>query len=97
MFLRKIVCKKDGKAHSYWALVESRRTSRGPSRHIVSYLGEVDAAGRLGLKLEAEQQENYQASRFDDTSPKWVDVDVRRVTVECSRDFGGGPIMKTDF
>jgi len=88
MFLRKIVRKKDGKTHGYWALVESRRTSRGPRQHIVSYLGEMDGAGRLGLKLAAEQQESYQASLFDDTTPEWVEVDVRRVTVERSRDFG---------
>ncbi len=48
----------------------------------------MDAAGRLGLNLAAEKQKNYQASLFDDTTPEWVEVDVRKVTVEHSRDFG---------
>lgn len=88
MYLRKIVRQKDGKAHAYWALVESRRTARGPRQFVVSYLGEMDAAGRLGLKLAVEPQDSYQASLFDDTIPEWVEVDVRGVSVERTRDFG---------
>src|SRR5256886_8718821 len=49
MYLRRCYRQKDGKRHGYWALVESYRTSRGPRQRVVAYLGEMDAAGRLGV------------------------------------------------
>lgn len=42
MFLRRYVRNKDGKTHSYFALVESVRTERGPRQQIVAYLGELN-------------------------------------------------------
>ena len=53
MYLRRCCRQKDGKRHGYWALVESYRTSRGPRQRVVAYLGEMDAAGRLGLHQQA--------------------------------------------
>lgn len=41
MFLREYHRTKDGKRHTYFALVESRRTERGPRQHIVAQLGEL--------------------------------------------------------
>ncbi|MGD2108174.1 MAG: IS1634 family transposase [Phycisphaerae bacterium] len=41
MYLRKYQRTKDGKRHAYFALVESRRTERGPRQHIVAQLGEL--------------------------------------------------------
>lgn len=41
MFLTRLTPKKDGKRHTYWALVESVRTERGPRHRVVSYLGEL--------------------------------------------------------
>jgi hypothetical protein len=41
MFLRKYQRTKDGKRHTYFALVESRRTQRGPRQRIVAQLGEL--------------------------------------------------------
>ena len=41
MFLRKYQRTKDGKRHTYFALVESRRTERGPRQRIVAQLGEL--------------------------------------------------------
>jgi transposase len=41
MFLRKYRRAKDGKRHTYFALVESRRTERGPRQRIVAQLGEL--------------------------------------------------------
>ena len=41
MFLKRLTRNKDGKRHTYWALVESIRTDRGPRHRIVSYLGEL--------------------------------------------------------
>ena len=42
MFLRRYKRNKDGKAHTYYALVESVRTDTGPRQHIVAYLGELN-------------------------------------------------------
>ena len=42
MFLKRIKS-KDGKRRTYWALVKSVRTARGPHHEVVSYLGERQA------------------------------------------------------
>src|SRR4029077_14253054 len=42
MFLRRYTRSKDGKTHTYYALVESVRTDAGPRQHIVAYLGELN-------------------------------------------------------
>jgi transposase len=42
MFLRRYSRTKDGKTHTYYALVESVRTNAGPRQHIVAYLGELN-------------------------------------------------------
>jgi len=41
MFLRRCKRKKNGKQHTYWALVESYRTARGFCQRVVAYLGEL--------------------------------------------------------
>lgn len=41
MFLRKYQRSKDGKRHTYFALVESQRTERGPRQRVVAQLGEL--------------------------------------------------------
>ena len=43
MFLRAYRRVKDGKSHTYFALVESYRTQRGPRQRIVTELGELSA------------------------------------------------------
>ena len=48
MFLRRITRRKGSKALSYWALVESYRTARGPRQRVVSYLGELTDTERAG-------------------------------------------------
>lgn len=88
MYLRKINRRKDGKDHYYWALVESRRTVRGPRQHVVAYLGEMDHAGRLGIKMAAEGRDDQQGGLFDDIEPEWVEVNIRAVRTEKTRDFG---------
>ena len=88
MYIRKITRKKDGKTHAYWALVESRRTARGPRQHVVAYLGEMDAAGRIGVKKAAEGRSDHQADLFEKLEPEWVEVNVRAVRTERVRDFG---------
>jgi transposase len=90
MFIRQCYRKKNGKRHAYWALVESYRTSRGPRQRIVSYLGEMDARGRLGIRQAAiGQGMQYQRMLFDDVAPQWVEVDTSRIRVERCVDFGG--------
>jgi transposase len=89
MFLKKISVDKDGKRHDYWALVESVRTERGPRHRVVSYLGDMDEAGRLGIQQAAEGHPDVQSSLFEETStPDWVEVNVRKVRTERSRRFG---------
>jgi transposase len=90
MFIRQCYRKKNGKRHAYWALIESYRTSRGPRQHIVSYLGEMDERGRLGIRqLATSQGLQYQRRLFDDVAPRWVEVDTSRIRVERCVDFGG--------
>jgi len=61
MYLRRINHKQaDGVKRDYWVLLESYRTERGPRQRIVSYLGESDSAGRLGMKQAAEGKDYYQ-------------------------------------
>jgi hypothetical protein len=88
MFLRKISIKKNGKRHDYWALVESVRTARGPRHRVVSYLGDVDEAGRLEVQHAAGVQAPTQESLFDTREPQWVEVDVHKVGIERPRRFG---------
>jgi len=90
MFIRQCYRKKNGKRHAYWALVESCRTSRGPRQRIVSYLGEMDERGRLGMLQTATAQGLHHERRlFDDVAPRWVEVDTSRIRVERCVDFGG--------
>ena len=47
MFLRHKICRKDGKEHRYWSIVENRRVSGGRTvqRHVL-YLGEINDSQR---------------------------------------------------
>lgn len=90
MYLRRCYRRKDGKRHAYWALVESYRATRGPRQRVVAYLGEMDEAGRLGVRQQAEHGDGTrQAGLFDQAQPEWVEVDLERVAVERTREFGG--------
>jgi transposase len=42
MFLRRYQRTKQGKTHTYYALVESIRTDAGPRQHVVAHLGELN-------------------------------------------------------
>ncbi len=94
MFIRPCYRKKNGKRHAYWALVESVRTDRGPRQRTVAYLGQLDEAGRLGVKRAAEgnkQSGEDQLQLWEDNSPapEWVEVDTANVRVENRLAFGG--------
>ena len=92
MYLRRCYRRKDGKRHSYWALVESYRTARGPRQRVVAYLGELDEQGRLGVQRVAQPDPAPQSALFgeEESSREWVEVDLGGVRVERSRPFGGG-------
>jgi transposase len=89
VYIRKTTIHKDGKAHHYWALVESYRTERGPRQRVVAWLGEMDEAGRLGVERVAEGDSGFQQNLFEKTEPEWVEIDVKRVRVENVVGFGG--------
>lgn len=97
MFLRRFERYKNGKVHSYWALVESYRTGRGSRQRTVAYLGELKPSeqsgwAQLGRRLAGEQRP--QPSLFD---PPRVDepaddepvlINLKGVRFERLRDFG---------
>jgi len=88
VYLRRCYRKKQNQRHAYWALVESYRTARGPRQRVVAYLGEMDEGGRIGVQ-QAAQPQVEQAKLFEKVEPEWVEVDLKRVRVECARQFGG--------
>jgi transposase len=101
MFLKRCTRKKNGKPHTYWQLVESYRTARGPRHRVVAYLGELDVGehrgwGRLALQLDGRAAAKArQLMLFDvvgkcdrNPVPRYVEVDLRRIRVEQTRDFG---------
>ena len=101
MYIRQQFKVVDGKRKAYWALVESVRTDRGPRQRVVSWLGSLDEAGRLGIleaaKGQSAARDNENAYRqlalfeYEDQSiePRWVRVNAKAVRVENKKHFGG--------
>lgn len=91
VYLRRCYRAREGKRHAYWALVKSVRTARGPRQQVVAYLGEMDAAGRLGMAdAAAGGGEPAQGKLFEPPpTRRWVEVDHQRVRLENGRSFGG--------
>jgi hypothetical protein len=100
MFLRRLVRKKNGKPHTYWALAESYRTAQGSRQRIVAYLGELGGDEQDGwmqlcshLNGEADRR-RPQPTLFDpprrdvpsDDEP-WL-VKLSSIRLERTRDFG---------
>lgn len=87
---------KNGKSHVYWALVKSVRTARGPRHEVVSYLGELSKSERAGWAKVARIVDHKPEFHVPDLLPKEkedpvpenVEVEVRGVRVERTRDFG---------
>jgi hypothetical protein len=96
MFLRRINVKKDGKAHAYWALLESVRTARGPRQRTVAYLGELKPTEQTGwaeVRRLLDRQPLPEATLFADPGvaehvPEQITVNVRGVRVARTCDFG---------
>ena len=99
MFLKKYQRRKNGKRHTYWGLVESYRTSRGPRHRLVAYLGELDEShkkgwARLAQKIELKRMPIVHPTLFDqkrevdEAVPEKVTVKIDGVRVESTKDFG---------
>lgn len=101
MFLRRYERRKNGKRHSYWALVESYRTAQGSRQRVVAYLGDLqsgeqDGWTKLGSHLDGNQRSRRpQLSLFDPpgtpsegSSDEWVKIRLGGVRFERLRDFG---------
>ena len=51
-------------------------------------LGELDGHGRLAIR-QRNAEDGYQRGLFEDEEPEWIEVDLKRITVERTRKFGG--------
>jgi transposase len=80
MFLRCQRRKKDGKAHEYWSIVESRRLGNGRvAQRQVLYLGEINASQREAWRKTIEVQDagqRRQVALFPAGSMPCDDVDA---------------------
>jgi transposase len=98
MFLRRCVRRKNGKPHTYWALVESYRTARGSRQRLVAYLGELQRTeqsgwAQLGRKLSGKQRPQgslFDPPHYDDPADgeEPVLVRLKGVALDRLRDFG---------
>jgi transposase len=95
MFLRRCERRKNGKKHTYWALVESYRTAQGSRQRVVAYLGDLKASERSGwaqLGKHLPLRDRPQPSLFDppacDEPDEEVLVQLRGIRLENLRDFG---------
>jgi transposase len=85
MFLRRYQRTKDGKRHTYFALVESRRSTRGPRQRIVAQLGELTEDQQRRWQRTAifhtRHEDGHELPLFldDDAAPAAHDPDVVRV------------------
>jgi transposase len=97
VFLRRCERRKNGKCHSYWALVESYRTAKGSRQRVIAYLGELQPSEQSGwamLGCNLDGKARPQPSLFDPPpldEPRHDEpalVDVKGVRLERLRDFG---------
>jgi transposase len=96
MFLRRYERRKNGKRHTYWALVESIRTGRGSRQKMVAYLGELKKSERNGwaqLGRRMDRKNRPSPTLFDPPAYSEPEDDVELVRIkgvqlERMRDFG---------
>jgi len=96
MFLKRIRVAANGKRHTYWTLVKSIRTARGPRHQVVAYLGELRSAERAGWANVARIVNHrpepklplFDTAKSSEPVPEKIEVCVRCVRVERTRDFG---------
>jgi hypothetical protein len=96
MFLKRMRRRVNRKRFTYWALVESVRTERGPRQRVVAYLGELRSGERAGWAALAqwlERKDRPQPSLFDppvypEPPEKYEVVNLKGLRLERMRDFG---------
>jgi transposase len=98
MFLRSHAREKDGKAHSYWSLVETVRTPDGPRQRTLCYLGELNSSAQerwlKTIEVFNEQGEVLQLKLFPSQieppadDPQVARVLIDQVRLERTRQFG---------
>jgi transposase len=100
MFLRSHSRNKNGKAHRYWSVVESRRLSNGQSaQRMLLYLGEIndsqEAAWRKSIEVfDEDKSDSSQACLFPADRPLPSDevnalsLDMGRMQLLRPRSFG---------
>jgi transposase len=88
MFLRRYHRTKDGKTHTYYALVESVRTEAGPRQRVVAHLGELNQdqqrRWQRTVVFHNRQGEDRQLRLFpdDDQGDLPDDPDVVRISLK---------------
>jgi transposase len=88
MFLRRYHRTKDGKTHTYYALVESVRTEAGPRQRVVAHLGELnqdqERRWQRTVVFHNRQGEDRQLRLFpdDDQGDLPDDPDVVRISLK---------------
>src|SRR5947207_3613832 len=98
MFLRPNKRSKDGKAHTYWSLVESVRTPDGPRQKTLCHLGELNSSDHARwlrtIEVFNEHGEVRQLKLFPSQVPVPADdpqvarVLLKQVRLERTRQFG---------
>ena len=97
MFLKRLERRKNGKGHTYWALVESIRTEKGSRHRVVAYLGELKKSEKNGwaqlcrhLNGKARPRPSlFDPPHYDDpTDDEPVLVKLKNVRLQRLRDFG---------
>ncbi len=97
MFLKRLQRRKNGKGHTYWALVESFRTAKGSRHRVVAYLGELKKSekngwGQLCRRLNGRarpQPSLFDPPHYDDpTDDEPVLVKLKNIRLQRLRDFG---------
>src|ERR1700756_1585395 len=93
MFLRRHTRTKNGKTHSYYALVESVRTDAGPRQHTIAYLGELnhdqERRWQRTVVFHNRQGEDRQLRLVPDAEPVPLPDDPE--VVQTRRGGGGWP------
>jgi hypothetical protein len=97
MFLKRLGRRKNGKGHTYWALVESIRTAKGSRHRVVACLGELKKSEKNGwaqlcrhLNGKARPQPSlFDPPHYDDPSDdEPVLVKLKNIRLQRLRDFG---------
>jgi transposase len=101
MFLRSTTRWKDGKEHTYWSIVENRRSrGHGVIQQTVLYLGEINDTQRAqwikAIEVFDEQQSCTQQLKLfnaerplPETTPDGVQVRLREFELHRPRQWGG--------